>query len=151
MEDLKLFDIIKIMFTDTAKYKKIPVRVKDANFFMINRIFSIMYPTIAHSFNSVKIEGARVVDCWQVVARRFNKIPHWVFTKTKKDKQELNDKVKKEHKEFNYKTYHPSDEILMKFLNKYAYAKKDYEYALLINEEETKKLVFEFEKRLMSV
>lgn len=51
---------------------------------MINRFFSIKYPTNAQLFNINGINGANVVESWSMVASRFKSVPGWIYTKTKK-------------------------------------------------------------------
>ena len=97
LDETKLFDFVKIMFTKPADYKKIKQHTKKRHHFMINRFFAIKYPNNAQMFNINGIEGANVVDSWSMVASRFKSVPTWFYTKTKKaDKPELDKYIPKE-------------------------------------------------------
>ena len=82
LDETKLFDFMKIMFTKPDVYNKIKQVNKKRHHFMINRFFSIKYPGNAQMFNVNGIDGASVVDCWALVASRFKSVPGWVYTKT---------------------------------------------------------------------
>lgn len=84
LDETKLFDFVKIMFTKPNDYKKIKQVNKKRHHFMVNRFFSIKYPTNAQMFNINGIDGGNVVDCWALVASRFKSVPGWWYTKTKK-------------------------------------------------------------------
>jgi hypothetical protein len=92
LDETKLFDFVKIMFTRKDDYKKIKQVNKKRHHFMINRFFAIKYPTNAQAFNVNGIEGASVVDCWSLVASRFKSVPGWIYTKTKRSKKNEKDK-----------------------------------------------------------
>jgi hypothetical protein len=83
LDETKLFDFVKIMFTRPAEYKNIKQLTKKRHHFMVNRFFAIKYPTTAQLFNINGIIGANVVECWSLVANRFNSVPGWIYTKTK--------------------------------------------------------------------
>jgi hypothetical protein len=51
LDETKLFDFIKIMFTKPNDYKKITNHNKKRHHFMINRFFAIQYPSNAQFFN----------------------------------------------------------------------------------------------------
>ncbi len=84
LDETKLFDFIKIMFTKNADYNKVSNHNKKRHHFMINRFFAIQYPSNAQMFNINGINGNAVIDSWQMVAQRFGKVPMWIYTKTKK-------------------------------------------------------------------
>lgn len=83
LDETKLFDFMKIMFTKPAEYQKLKYLTKKRHHFMINRFFAIKYPTNAQLFNINGIGGGWVVDCWALVAARFKSVPGWIYTKTK--------------------------------------------------------------------
>ena len=87
LDETKLFDFVKIMFTKPAHYKKIKQHNKKRHHFMINRFMSIKYPANAMMFNINGISGGNVVDSWSMVAARFKSVPRWFYTKTKKAKK----------------------------------------------------------------
>ena len=84
LDETKLFDFVKIMFTRPSDYKKIKHVNKKRHHFMINRFFSIKYPMNAQAFNINGIDSGNVVECWSLVASRFKSVPGWIYTKTKR-------------------------------------------------------------------
>jgi len=92
LDETKLFDFVKILFTRPADYKKIKQVNKKRHHFMINRFFAIKYPTNAQAFNVNGIDGGNVVECWSLVASRFKSVPGWIYTKTKKAPKDVADK-----------------------------------------------------------
>ena len=57
---------------------------------MLNRFMSIKYPFNANQLNAVKTNGLGVAETWRFVAERFygDKVPDFIYTKTKKDKKD---------------------------------------------------------------
>jgi hypothetical protein len=106
LDETKLFDFVKIMFTKPAHYNKIKHHNKKRHHFMINRFMSIKYPANANMFNVNGINGGNVVDSWSMVAARFKSVPKWFYTKTKKAKKNTPDK------------YNPSDRAVELYMNK---------------------------------
>jgi len=106
LDDTKLFDFVKIMFTKPQQYKKIKQHTKKRHHFMINRFMSIKYPANAMMFNINGINGGSVVECWSVVASRFQSVPRWFYTKTKKAKKNTPDK------------YNPSEKAVSIYMDK---------------------------------
>ena len=106
LDETKLFDFVKIMFTKPATYKKIKQHNKKRHHFMINRFMSIKYPSNAQLFNVNGISGANVVDSWSMVAARFKSVPGWFYTKTKKAKKNTPDK------------YNPSERAVEIYMDK---------------------------------
>ena len=84
LDETKLFDFVKIMFTKPEQYNNIKNHSKKRHHFMINRFFAIKYPSNANLFNLNGINGGNVVESWAMVAQRFKGVPHWFYTKTKK-------------------------------------------------------------------
>jgi len=104
------FDIIKMMFTDVNAFNNLSNIILAKNFFMINRILSIMFPMQAQCFNNVEINQAEVIRTWQrfVTAKMgYGRVPGFVYTKGAKATQELNklDDISKENKESYCKHY----------------------------------------------
>lgn len=98
------FDIIKMMFTDISAFNNLSNLILSKNFFMINRIFSIMFPMQAQCFNNLDINQAEVIKVWQRFATAklgYGRMPGFVYTKGAKASQELNktDDINKEDKE----------------------------------------------------
>lgn len=106
LDETKLFDFVKIMFTKPDQYSKMKNHTKKRHHFMINRFFAIKYPSNANHFNINGIGGANVVESWSMVAQRFKSVPMWFYTKTKKASKEESDK------------YNPSDASIELYLSK---------------------------------
>jgi len=106
LDDTKLFDFVKIMFTKPQLYNNIKTHTKKRHHFMINRFFAIKYPTNANAFNLNGINGGNVVESWSMVARRFKSVPGWFYTKTKKAPKKQVDK------------YTPSETAIELYLSK---------------------------------
>ena len=64
LDETKLFDFVKIMFTKKTQFENIKNHTK--------------------KFNVNGISGGNVVASWGMVAQRFNSVPRWWYTKTKK-------------------------------------------------------------------
>ena len=104
------FDIIKMMFTDVASFNNLSNLILSKNFFMINRIFSIIFPMQAQCFNNLDINQAEVIRAWQRFATTklgYGRVPGFVYTKGAKASQEQNktDDISKEDKELYCKHY----------------------------------------------
>ena len=82
---------------------------------MVNRFMAIKFPGNAQLFNFNGINGGRVIDCWQMVASRFNKVPGWIYTRTKSSKKNIKEK------------YQPSEEALRLYMDKNEIGKREIE------------------------
>lgn len=116
LDETKLFDFIKIMFTRQGDYKKVLNHNKKRHHFMINRFFSIKYPANAQLFNKNGINGNVVIDSWSMVASRFSSVPMWIYTKTKKPAKVKIDK----------KQYIPSDAAISFFIERNEIGKREF-------------------------
>lgn len=116
LDETKLFDFIKIMFTRPKQYGEIKNHNKKRHHFMINRFFAIKYPANAQLFNRNGINPIPVIDSWAMVAKRFTNVPGWIYTKTKKPAKTV---VKKDK-------YIPSDEVIHFFIEKNEIGKREY-------------------------
>jgi hypothetical protein len=84
---MDLFTMIKHLFSHKQiEWDKIKRNDKAKNYFMINRFFAIQFPVQAQAVNRNGIDGAAIVDMWKVVGSKFTKPPGWIYTKTKKSK-----------------------------------------------------------------
>jgi hypothetical protein len=128
MANIELFDLIKIMFTDSKKYSEISNIAKSKHSFIVNRFFSIKYPSTAQSLNFNGINGAVLVDLWQMVASRYNKVPYWVYTKTKKTESQ--------------KEWYPPKELVSLYLTTHKMSEQDLKMMIKFNPTETK-LIFD--------
>jgi hypothetical protein len=116
LDETKLFDFIKILFTKPAEYKKISNNNKKRHHFMINRFFSIQYPSNAQLFNKNGINPLAVIDSWSLVAARFKSVPGWIYTKTKKSEKEVTSKSK----------YIPSEDAISFFMERNEIGKREF-------------------------
>jgi hypothetical protein len=116
LDETKLFDFIKIMFTKQNDYKKITNHNKKRHHFMINRFFAIQYPANAQFFNKNGINPIAVIDSWSLVAARFKSVPAWIYTKTKKAEKEVTSKSK----------YIPSEEAISFFMERNEIGKREF-------------------------
>lgn len=93
---MQLFDIVKLIFTNKPKEWKTVGKIdKSRNFFMINRIMSIQFPTQANQFNKLKVVPAPVVDWWHdILSVRFSRPPAWLYTKTNKKESVKSEETK---------------------------------------------------------
>jgi len=108
LDETKLFDFIKILFTKPKLYKDIKNHNKKRHHFMINRFFAIKFPANAQLFNVNGINPIAVIDSWSLVATRFKGVPGWIYTKTKKSPKAKSDKSK----------YIPSEEVVRLFIER---------------------------------
>jgi len=116
LDETKLFDFIKILFTKPKIYSAMSNRNKKRHQFMINRFFAIKYPANANLFNVNGINAGAVIDSWHMVASRFRSVPGWIYTKTKKAK-----KVAK-----NKNEYIPKDTTISLFMQKNEIGKREF-------------------------
>lgn len=124
LDETKLFDFVKIMFTKPNDYNKIKNHTKKRHHFMINRFFAIKYPSNANLFNINGIGGANVVESWAMVAKRFKTVPMWFYTKTKKATKQETDKYTPS--EASIELYLSKNEIGMREFNELKqFAKED--------------------------
>ena len=59
LDETKLFDFVKIMFTKRSQFENIKKHTKKRHHFMINRFFAIKYPANSNLFNLNGISGAK--------------------------------------------------------------------------------------------
>lgn len=133
-----LFDFIHIMFNDQKTYDELKNYEKARHQFMVTRFMSIQYPEHASVFNKNGINAAALVDCWQMVARRYKRTPGWIFTRVRKTE-------KQKEKEYN-----PNEEVLRKYLELNQIGMREYKEALGFNFDGVKKELKMLEKQMMT-
>ena len=136
LDHTKLFDFVKILFTNRAEYEKLLNADKSRHHFMTNRFFAINHPVQANLFNKVGINGAAVVDCWAMVAQKYNRVPGWIYTKVRKSEKE------------KAKEYQPNEEVLNKYLELNKIGMREYKEALKFNPEALKGELKKLEKQM---
>jgi hypothetical protein len=131
---MELFDFVKVMFSDKKKYAELKNSEKAKHFFMIQRFFSIKHPTTAQSLNRVGITPWAVVDLWQMVAQRFNRVPGWIYTKTKKVASE--------------KEWKPNPEVAKVWMERNGIGERELKEAIRFYPQEMKKMFSSLEKQI---
>lgn len=131
---MELFDFIKVMFTDPRKYQQLKNSDRARHFFMIQRFMSIQYPTTAQQLNRTGINGWAVVDLWQMVASRFNRVPGWIYTKTKKAPSEKN--------------WKPDPEAAKYWMERNGVGEKELRDAIRFHPDEMKRIISSIEKQI---
>jgi hypothetical protein len=131
---MELFDFIKVLFTKPKEFNDTKNSEKAKHFFMINRFFSIKYPTTAQSLNRNGINPWAVVSLWQLVGLRFQRVPGWIYTKTKKLNKE--------------KTWSPNPEVARIWMERNGLGERELNLAIKFNPEEMKKSFSLLEKQI---
>lgn len=132
---MELFDFVRVMFTNPTEYNKIKNVEKGKHFFMINRFFSIKHPTTAQALNRVGQNGWAAVDLWQLVASRFQRVPGWIYTKTKKTST-------------SEKVWKPNPEVARIWMERNNVGERELKEAIKYNPEEMKKSFQALEKQI---
>lgn len=138
LDETKLFDFIKIMFTKHELYYNVKDINKNRHHFMVNRFFAIKYPAAANLLNRVRIKGSAVVDSWFRVSSQFKKVPHWIWTKTKKAESNKSQQFK----------FTPKDETIKFFLDKNEIGMREYRELLQFQPHETLSYLEKLEKQM---
>jgi len=132
---MKLFDLVKVMFTDPKKFRTIKNSDKAKNMFMINRFFAIKYPTTAQSLNKNGINPWAVIELWQIVASKNRKVPYWIYTKTKKSANKNS-------------AWKPDPEISKLWMMRNNLSNNDFSSMLKLNPKGLKEAIDNFSKRV---
>lgn len=106
MDSSKLFDFIKIIFTRPDIYSKLKSYEKAKHYFMVQRFMSINFPVQANHIQHLKINPSEVLDYWhRALTNMYNRVPGWMYTKTKKAKEKTKNKYVSEDtiKEYCYR------------------------------------------------
>jgi len=131
---MELFDFTKVLFGNPKEYQKLKTVEKGKHFFMIQRFFSIKFPSTAQQLNRNGINGAAVVDLWQIVGQRFGRVPGWIYTKTKKVANE--------------KVWKPNPEVAAIWMQRHGLGERDLQLAIKFNQDEMKKYFQRLEKQI---
>jgi hypothetical protein len=132
---MELFDFVRVMFTKPAEYAKIKNVEKGKHFFMINRFMAIKHPTTAQALNRVGQNGWAAVDLWQLVASRFQRVPGWIYTKTKRTTA-------------SEKVWKPNPEVARIWMERNGIGERELKEAIQFNPEEMKKSFTALEKQI---
>ena len=132
---MELFDFVRVMFTKPAEYAKIKNVEKGKHFFMVNRFMAIKHPTTAQALNRVGQNGWAAVDLWQLVASRFQRVPGWIYTKTKRTTT-------------SEKVWKPNPEVARIWMERNGIGERELKEAIQFNPEEMKKSFTALEKQI---
>jgi len=131
---MKLFDYIKVLFGKDAQWDKVSGYDKSRNSFMTNRFMSIKFPVQANMFNALKIDPVGQAEAWRMVSSKFNRVPGFIYTKTKASK-----KVKK---------WDPNPQALEQYLKINEIGNRDFGEAMKHNPTEIKNAISILEKQM---
>ncbi len=126
MAENVLFDIIKDVFIKKDVVDYYTEEVIKQNIFMINRIFSIMYPVQAQVMNIPNINSKDVLRLWNNMLYNGRRSDSWIYTKgSKKEKEKAETKKKITRQDIlnyckHYNVAIPDIETALKFYNEEA-------------------------------
>ena len=131
---MKLFDYIKVLFGKDSEWDEITDYDKSRNAFMTNRFFSAKFPIQANLFNQLRTDPVGQAAAWRMVSSKFNKVPGFIYTKIKKEKEE--------------KEWKPNDKALGLYLKLNEIGEREFYEALKYNFSEVKKSIEALEKQI---
>ena len=85
---MKLFDYIKVLFSNDSNWDNLKAYDKSKNSFMVNRFMAIKFPIQANLFNVLKTDPVGAAESWRMVASKFKRVPGWIYTRVRKTKKE---------------------------------------------------------------
>lgn len=131
---MNLFDYIKILFNSNNKWENITNYDKSKNSFMTRRFMSIRYPIQGNLFNMIKTDPIGEAESYRLIGKKFNRVPGWIYTKTKKPKSK--------------KTWNPNPQVIQEYLKLNQIGNREFKEALKFNEIEIKKSIKNLEKQM---
>lgn len=131
---MKLFDYIKVLFGRDPQWEKLKGYDKSKNSFMVNRFMSIKFPVQANMFNALKIDPVGQAEAWRMVASKFNRVPGFIYTKTKASKK--------------IKTWVPDPKALEFYLKINEIGERDFKEAMKHHPSEIKNAIKVLEKQM---
>jgi len=131
---IELFDLTKLMFTNNKKFNEVKLSDKAKHAFIINRFFSIKFPSNAQKMNVNGFNPGRLVNIWGLVGSRFTSVPSWIYTKTKKVD--------------NPKIWKPNTEIARFWMDRFNLNQRDLEDAIKFNPIELKESFKRLEQQI---
>jgi hypothetical protein len=131
---MKLFDYIKVLFGKDSEWDDVSDYDKSRNAFMTNRFFSAKFPIQANLFNQLRTDPVGQAAAWRMVSSKFNKVPGFIYTKIKKEKEE--------------KEWRPNDKALGLYLKLNEIGEREFYEALKYNFSEVKKSIEALEKQI---
>lgn len=85
---MQLFDYIKVLFGSDQGWDDLNGYDKSRNSFMTNRFMSAQWPVQANLLNALRTDPVGQAEAWRMVARKFNRVPGFIYTKVSKGKTE---------------------------------------------------------------
>jgi hypothetical protein len=131
---MKLFDYIKVLFGKDKEWEEATDYDKSKNSFMTNRFMSAKYPIQANMFNQLRTDAVGQATAWRMVSSKFNKVPSFIYTKLKKEKEE--------------KEWKPNDKALQLYLKLNEIGEREFNEVLKFNYTEIKKSIEILEKQI---
>ena len=131
---MKLFDYIKVLFGRDPQWEKLKGYDKSKNSFMVNRFMSIKFPVQANMFNALKIDPVGQAEAWRMVASKFNRVPGFIYTKTKASKK--------------IKPWVPESKALEFYLKINEIGERDFKEAMKHHPSEVKNAITVLEKQM---
>jgi hypothetical protein len=131
---MKLFDYIKVLFGKDSEWDDVSDYDKSKNSFMTNRFMSAKFPIQANLFNQLRTDPVGQAAAWRMVSSKFNKVPGFIYTKIKKEKEE--------------KEWRPNDKALGLYLKLNEIGEREFYEALKYNFSEVKKSIEALEKQI---
>lgn len=79
------YELMKVLILKPSEFLKLPDKVKNNKFFLLNRILSQKFPQVAHNFNRNKINPTTCLDfyAYLFMMQRHSHLPGWVYSKMK--------------------------------------------------------------------
>lgn len=131
---MKLFDYIKVLFGTDAQWDKLTNYDKSKNDFMTRRFMSIKFPIQANIFNQLKTDPVGQAESWRLIGSKFNRVPSFIYTKTKKTQKN--------------KTWEPDPAAKAEYLKINQIGNREFQEALLFNPDEVRKSIEILEKQM---
>jgi hypothetical protein len=97
---------------------------------------SIKHPATAQQLNRNGINGSAVVDLWQIVASRFQRVPGWIYTKTKRTTSSTE------------KVWKPNPEVAKLWMERNQIGERELHESIKYNPEGMKKSFSALEKQI---
>lgn len=120
---MDLFKFIDIFFKRGDAYDKLSDYEKSKNAFMLNRFLSIAFPTQINVMQLMKINTINVIDYWhRFLTIKYTKTPPWVYTKTKKNKDIIQEDATKK--------WMPNQETRNEYIKMYNLSYREYDDAM---------------------
>lgn len=132
---MKLFDYIAVLFGSDEKWNSLTNYDKIKNDFMTRRFMAIKFPVQANLFNTLKTDPVGQSESWRMITSKFNRVPGWIYTKTKKESTKTD-------------TWKPNPEAVSRYLKINEIGEREYLEALKYNPTEVKNAIKTLEKHI---